>query len=243
MADELALPEEYSWMVEGGKADIPGCNLLLGFLCQHGISTPKNLTLAASYYEQAGAKGDIAALFAYASLYGAAAGVSPIKAYRAALLSANAGLADAQSLVGWFCLSGVGVPRDVASAEKWLLKAKANGSQQAIGLLEMGYDESSFGLRSQEKAFDILNERVAQGDATAMTSMANRLGHGEGCTKDERRALELLHMAAELGEHVAALTLSMAYGKGLFGQGIDHNKADYYLKLQQRLFAESNKSK
>jgi len=81
---------------------------------------------------------------------------------------------------------------------------------------------------SDEEANERENKRVEVGDPIAIYNVGNNYREGEyGFTRDYKKALELWHRAAELGDDAAYAGIGYAYENGQ-GVEIDKKKATHY---------------
>lgn len=100
-----------------------------------------------------------------------------------------------------------------ASAEERDFSREAVTNLNAYAVYKMGmYDEAK----------RIWEELAAKGNTTALINLANMFQQGQGVTEDQRRGLEYVAKAAELGDARAQFEIGMAYEKGaVLGRDID----------------------
>jgi len=79
---------------------------------------------------------------------------------------------------------------------------------------------------------------AAKGNSTALINLANLFQQGQGVTEDQKRALEYVAKAAELGDARAQFEIGMAYEKGdVLGRDID-KAASWLKKAAEQEFAD-----
>lgn len=86
-----------------------------------------------------------------------------------------------------------------------------DGSRDAVRNLE-GYAHYKMGQYDEARA--IWEELAAKGNTTALINLANLFQQGQGVSEDQRKALDYVATAAELGDARAQYELGMAYEKG-----------------------------
>jgi TPR repeat protein len=227
---------DFTWVVEAAADGIAECAFLLGFMHEHGLYVKQSNKTAAEFYKEAAEKGLGAAHYALAMLYDFGRGLekSPTQAYCHALLAAKKGLPAAQLWVSEAMRQGIGTCPDAIEGRKWLEKAVASGSSEAKMIQAITLIEGGASSQDKNTAHRYLNDLAKEDNEGALLMLSSALHLGEGCEKDEQRALQLLHRAAELGSKHAALRLGLIYGKGLMGVMQDRQKSDYYFELASR---------
>lgn len=107
-----------------------------------------------------------------------------------------------------------------AAAQERSNAREAVANLEAYAVYKMGrYDEAK----------RIWEELAAKGNTTAMINLANLFQQGQGVSEDQKRALELVLQAAELGDARAQYEIGIAYEKGdVFPRDIE--KAGAWLK-------------
>lgn len=76
------------------------------------------------------------------------------------LMAAEQGDARGQRFMGWACLTGRGVPKDLEKATKWYVAAAEQGDGEALKVVSEAYRDSSEKDRGhQRKLYDAIGER------------------------------------------------------------------------------------
>jgi len=147
-------------------------------------------------------------------------------------------------MVGLFLLHGVGVAPNASQAVEWLERAAKAGNSEAKLTLAHVLDEGARGEAGRADAITHYRDLAYQENPQALFHLASKLAHGQGCEKDEKKALNLYTRAAELGSHAAAFALAMIYGQGALGVQVDREKSRYYFELRESLYnAQRGKNK
>lgn len=90
--------------------------------------------------------------------------------------------------------------------------------------------------RNDPKIVGQLEERVLKGDAVAAFELAEQHLHGNlGLNKDENKALELYHCAADMGSAPANFWLGIAYAYGKHGVTLDLKEAQMHAERAVKL--------
>lgn len=140
------------------------------------------------------------------------------EAAAAALPLAEAGVARAQLLMGFFHENGLGVPADPAQAVAWYEKAAAQGQPQAIHNLARSHEMGELGLTQDKARARALYTQAAALDFGASLHNLGRMWlWGEGGPADPAIGRALLERAVALGhpEAIADLAYVLATGDGL----------------------------
>jgi len=116
------------------------------------------------------------------------------------------------ALVLLFCRETLAQPNENAS--------DAVASLRAYALFKAG---------DYDAARDLWQSLADKGNTTAMINLANLLQQGMGVTADQRRALQFVRKAAELGDARAQYELGLEYEKGVLLQR-DLQQAGHWLK-------------
>jgi TPR repeat protein len=161
-------------------------------------------------------RGDAAAQFRAALMYGHGSGVpiNPTMALYWLTKSANGGYPPAQTAIGEAYLSGVGEPKDLAQAQVWMRKAAAQndpGGQAALAYL---YTAGLGVVRDDEQALDWAQKSANQGFAAGEDMLAQiyaRRGHAG----DAALAASWYGKAADQGLADAQVKLAIVYIRGM----------------------------
>jgi TPR repeat protein len=143
--------------------------------------------------------------------------------------AAEMGYAEVQFNIGRAYQSGIGVPKGEAKVMEWFRKVAAQGNKYAREFLgESGGEEDEGDLSGMtaeelyqkgyaadqdddyEKAVLYFTKAVEKGDAGAMYRLGGMYSKGRGVPRDNAKALEWLHKAADAGYDTAMNTLGMA---------------------------------
>jgi len=126
----------YSELIEDAQSGNAEAEFMIGEMAAAGLGTPRSYALATEWYRLAAAKGYRPADVTLGLLYLHGAGsedeptrvaADPAKAATYLKAAADAGDAEAQSLVGQLYMEGNGVPRDPALAQHYTLAAANHG--------------------------------------------------------------------------------------------------------------------
>jgi TPR repeat protein len=131
------------------------------------------------------------------------ASTDPVEALRWAQIAADAGLRDAQLLLGDRYLRGVDAPQDVERGLDWLRRAAAQGSARAQSLLGWAYGGGIQIKRNPAEALKWFAAAARQEDGYSLMRLAEFYYHGIEVAPDQARARRLLLRAAELGDRTA----------------------------------------
>jgi tetratricopeptide (TPR) repeat protein len=114
--------------------------------------------------------------------------------------AADRGQAQASALLGGTMMGWSGLPKDTAQGRALIEKGAAAGDTYAMRLAAAGYLDGAFGARDSAKAFNLIRQAADAGDPVAMAQLAwfYQSGLG-GAPRDEAKALDYLHRAAEGG--------------------------------------------
>lgn len=130
----------YSELIEDAQNGNAEAEFMIGEMTSAGLGTPRSYALATEWYRLAAAKGYRPADVTLGLLYLHGAGsedepsrvaADPAKAAAYLKIAADAGDAEAQSLVGQLYMVGNGVPRDPALARHYTLAAANRGIASA----------------------------------------------------------------------------------------------------------------
>lgn len=154
--------------------------------------------------------------------------------------AAEQGYTDAQTQLGYMCITAQGIPATVSyneaydykSAKKWLEKAAAKGDQKAYYYLGNLYKDGQGVKRDYNKSLDYMKKSADNGYGDAQTNIGSMYYFGiKPIAQDYNQAKTWLEKAASQGNMTAQNYLAGIYR---FGQGVpvDTNKAkSIYKKL------------
>ena len=118
------------------------------------------------------------------------------------LAKAKAGLASAQSHLGYMYLVGKGIPENDAEAVKWFRKAAEQGNAIAQGNLGYMYDLGKGIPENDAEAVKWYRKAAEQGNANAQKNLGISYGNGEGIRRNNIKAYVWYSMAKTQGEKV-----------------------------------------
>jgi TPR repeat protein len=198
----------------------------LGILYMRGLGVPRDLVNARAWLEKAAASGDPQALYTLGRALSESTDQVPPDPVRAADLfrrAADKGHALAGLRYGLMLSEGVGIKRDVATAQRYLMQARESGIPEAS--LAMG-DMVARTPASRDKA---ANERVIQaaitwyesaaqaGVPSAQFKLANAYFSGVGVARDPAQAQLWYTRAAQQGLPQAQHALGIMLLGGVAG--------------------------
>ncbi len=198
----------------------------LGILYMRGLGVPRDLVNARAWLEKAAASGDPQALYTLGRALSEGTEQIPPDPVRAADLfrrAADKGNALAGLRYGLMLSEGVGIKRDVATAQRYLMQARDSGIPEAN--LAMG-DMVARTPASRDKA---ANERVVQaaitwydaaaqaGVPSAQFKLANAYFSGVGVARDPAQAQRWYTRAAQQGLPQAQHALGIMLLGGVAG--------------------------
>ena len=195
----------------------------LGILYLRGQGLPRDLVQARAWLEKAAATGDPQALYTLGRAMSEGTeqiAPDPVRAADLYRRAAEKGHALAGLRYGLALSEGVGIKRDLAAAQHWLMQARANGIPEAA--LALG-DMAARTPASRDKA---RNEQIVQsalswyqvaadaGVPSGQFKLANAYFAGVGVPRDQVQALRWYGRAAQQGLPAAqhALGLMMIGG-------------------------------
>ncbi|MDR3510202.1 MAG: DUF3857 domain-containing protein [Caulobacteraceae bacterium] len=165
--------------------------------------------------QAAAERGDAAAQFRLAQMYGHGRGV-PLNAGLAVYwlkASADQGYAPAETGLGWSYFSGAGEPRDLAAALAWMQKAAAQNNPEGEAGLAFLYSTGSGVPRDDAKAMAWAQKAADQNLASA-EELLGQLYVRRGAA-DLPQAIAWFQKAADQGLPAAEVHLALAYQRGL----------------------------
>lgn len=120
---------------------------------------------------------------------------------RAALIreAAEAGIADAQAVLGQMLLDGTELSRDARAGSGWFMRAAAQEHLLALNMVGRCYDLGWGVAIDKARAAECYHVAAARGLAEAMYNYATLLALGEGVAENKAAALMWLRRAAATG--------------------------------------------
>ena len=120
---------------------------------------------------------------------------------RAALIreAAEAGIADAQAVLGQMLLDGAELPKDARAGFGWFVRAAAQGHIAALNMVGRCYDLGWGVAVDRARAAECFQAAAVRGLPEAMYNYATLLALGEGVAQDRATALGWLRKAAARG--------------------------------------------
>jgi TPR repeat protein len=217
----------YELFLKAASAGHSRAQLNLGILLLRGQGVPRDLVQARAWLEKAAAGGDPQALYTLGRAMSEGSEQIPADPVRAADLfrrAAEQGHMLAAVRYGLALSEGVGVKRDQAAAQRWLILAKDNGVPEAA--LAMG-DMAARTPAARDKA---TNEKIVQsalswyqvaaqgGVPSAQFKLANAYFGGVGVPRDPAQAQMWYARAAQQGLPQAQHALGLMLISGAAGQ-------------------------
>jgi TPR repeat protein len=198
----------------------------LGILYLRGLGVPRDIVNARAWLEKAAASGDPQALYTLGRAMDEGSeqiAPDPVRAADLYRRAAEKGHVLAGLRYGLALSEGIGIKRDVAAAQKWLVQARDNGVPEAA--LAMG-DMAARTPASRDKA---ANERTVQtavswyevaaqgGVPSAQFKLANAYFSGVGVARDPMQAMLWYSRAAQQGLPQAQHALGIMLMGGVNG--------------------------
>ena len=198
----------------------------LGILYMRGLGVPRDLVNARAWLEKAAASGDPQALYTLGRAMDESTeqvAPDPVRAADLYRRAAEKGHVLAGLRYGLALSEGVGIKRDIAQAQKWLVQARDNGVPEAA--LALG-DMAARTPASRDKA---ANERTVQsaiswyevaahgGVPSAQFKLANAYFSGVGVARDPMQAMLWYSRAAQQGLPQAQHALGIMLLGGVTG--------------------------
>jgi hypothetical protein len=148
----------------------------LGNIYERGLSVPRDLSVAATWYAKSAAHDDPGGQYRYGLLLRDGKGVSrdETKAFEQFRLSATKGVAEAQFAAGDALDRGAGVGRNRTEAARWYQKAADAGNADAQFALGNLYTKGDGVPKSEPEAIKLYQKAAAQGHAKARRELSWR---------------------------------------------------------------------
>lgn len=134
-----------------------------------------------------------------------------IETYRA--LDSENDNAEARRRLAAMALSGRGLDKDVAQAERWLLKDASRGDRASIVMLGIAYLDGEFGKPDLTNGHKWMEQAVQSGNADAMSDYGAWFFYRSrpATLESRRRGLALWEQAANAGGQIALNNLAWAH--------------------------------
>jgi len=149
--------------------------------------------------------------------------------------AASAGQRQAAVILGGTLMGWQGLPKDMPQARRLVEDGVAAGDTYAMRLDAIGYLSGEFGAQDAAKAFALMRQAADGGDPVAMAHLAWLYYSGPGgISRDETKAIDYLHRAAEAG--VTSIQIMLAewgWNRYLNGEPADPSEV---FKWYQRAF-------
>lgn len=203
---------------QAAEADSEDAILRLAEIYRHGVDgeVAPDMLLAHRYYSEAAAFSPAAQYeLGYLQYYGLGYAADPAAALANFRAAADAGVADAQYMLGQLHEDGAaGLTADAARALSFYRMAA--GQEHALALARLGYlyAEGVVVARDAPAAVDFLQRAATAGDAGGAYYLATMLMNGNGVPPDPPRAIALLRQAAAQDHIPALITLGEALVDG-----------------------------
>ena len=134
---------------------------------------------------------------------------------------------------------GVGVPRNLETAVKWLRKAAEQGNAEAQYDLGVQYNLGAGVPKDDREAVNWYRKSAEQGNADARYTLGVKYTLGEGVREDDREAVKWYRKAAEQGSAPAQYNLGVKYS---FGEGVredDREAVKWFRKAAEQGYADA----
>jgi TPR repeat protein len=148
-----------------------------------------------------------------AAIYQAYEEADPAESFRQYLALAERGSVWSMAAVGQMLQTGTGTERDLAQAEKWLVRAYQAGSDYGLICLGYLYERSE----RSEKAQEVYRAGVSRGFVPAMVYLAASYQKSPDWPQRRHEALKLLKHGRAAGDLFARHWLTKAMVRGWFG--------------------------
>ena len=133
---------------------------------------------------------------------------------------ANAGLADAQTALGFCYLHGIGVTQDKKEAVKYYQLAAEQGEISAMNNLALCYEQGNGVEKNLKKAAALYQRSADAKDINAQLNFALCCKQGDGVPQDDQKAFQYFMLAADQGDAVAQYHTAVCFKDG---QGTPQN--------------------
>ncbi len=133
-------------------------------------------------------------------------------------------------MVGVFFASGIGSPKDAATAAEWLQKSADQdyaAAQRELGFLLFN---GTGAKQDQQLGIKWLRKAADKNDVSAQENLGRIYRKGLGTTKDDKEANGWYRKAAEQGDATSQRELGIAYGFG-YGTEVDKREAARWYRM------------
>ncbi|MBI2787025.1 MAG: SEL1-like repeat protein [Legionella longbeachae] len=190
-------------MTQSGKNAV--ADYYLGRIYLYGYGQLKNNQLAVRYFTQAAQKGYLPAIQLIAK-YTLLHEKDPQQALEWFKKAADAGDVDAQMYTAAAYMYGVGVKKNVDTANRFYINAAKNGNSIAQFTLAENFINSR-NSSNQKLGLIWLNKSITNGNPQALTKLGELYLEGRLVNKDETKGMDLLNQAASKGFAPAMVAL------------------------------------
>lgn len=201
---------------------------VIGLCLAEGWGIHKDEQLATKYLSAAAKKSPVAMYLLARRLLPSAGTAS--EAHRLAQTAAEAGVAEAATLLGDAYKLGLGVQALEDESIKWYFRGGELGDGAAFANLAMRYVDDKGHISNTEEAKAWFERAHILGYRASTAYLAKILLEYTD-PPDIERGLQLLHEGAGSNDFGSLLKLSRVYRDGLFGISPDTEKADRYHKM------------
>ena len=152
------------------------------------------------------------------------------QAYKCFIELAESGMPEAQYMVSFCCLYGLGTNENETEAFNWMLKASKQGLPDALFRIGQYYINGWGCSIDEKKGFNYLLQAADIGVEQAQDMVGGCYMEGVGVEKDEKKGFSWRLKAAEKGLAIAQNSVGWYYATGQ-GTGVDYKKAlEWYEK-------------
>ncbi len=225
---EMLSSEKLALIRDKSKVDKALTELAFGLLPVCGVGVPKDVDAGIRILEKAHAEGNEAAALFLVALHAGYLDVpyDQVKFLLWIDISANQGHADSQSGMGALHFQGTLLKKDDVAAERWWLKAAAQGHEKSYALLGNFY----FSRQMYGEALRWFGLGATLGSADAQFGLGALYSGGFGVTRDHGLALQWWNHAADKKVPSAQFALGTAYANG-WGVPRDEAQAVRWFRL------------
>ena len=149
-------------------------------------------------------------------------------------VSAEAGDAEAQFILGGMYVTGRGGPQDDAEAVAWYRRAAEQGHARAQYNLGAMYDQGRGGPQDDAEAVAWYRRAAEQGHALAQSNLGAMCDQGRGGPQDDAEAVAWYRRAAEQGDALAQSNLGAMYDQGRGGPQDDAEAVAWYRRAAEQ---------
>ncbi|KAG0251216.1 hypothetical protein DFQ27_008915 [Actinomortierella ambigua] len=210
-----------------GKGN-PDAQLVLGWMCDHGLDVAGSKEDAPLWYRKAAQQGHSTAQLRLGRMYETHGGSGDAKhsdseAIKWYQMAAEHGEAQAQLRLGVLYFYGRGVAQDNAESTRWFRQAAGCGVAEAQFNLGLMYSRGQGVEQSNVDGATWMRQAADQGIAEAQFGLGSMYVDGRGVEQSDEMAAMWYRRAAESGHAVAQLHLGLMYSEG---RGVDQNDTE-----------------